>query len=201
MTESTAITVVPANQASAEDLRTVFGERGVPYDCQCQWFKFPAKQWRSMTPADKESHLWDQTHCDEPESETTSGLIAYLNGTPVGWCAVEPRTKYPRLQGMKVPWSDRDEDRDDSGVWAVTCFVVRKGYRRRGVSRALTAAAVDHARENGATAIEGYSRITVPGKEVVWGELFVGAQSTYEDCGFREVSAPTPLRRVMRIDF
>jgi proteasome-associated ATPase len=32
-----------------------------------------------------------------PESGTTSGLVAYLDGEPVGWCAVEPRTAYPRL--------------------------------------------------------------------------------------------------------
>jgi hypothetical protein len=35
--------------------------------------------------------------CDHPESATTSGLVAYLDGEPVGWCAVEPRTAYPRL--------------------------------------------------------------------------------------------------------
>jgi GNAT superfamily N-acetyltransferase len=200
MTDSTIITVVPANQASAEDLRTVFGERGVPYDCQCQWFKSPAKEWRTMAQQEKESRLRDQTRCGEPESESTSGLVAYLGGEPVGWCAVEPRTAYPRLRGMRVPWTGRDEDRDDPGVWAITCFVVRTGYRRRGVSRALTEAAVGFARERGATAVEGYALITEPGKEVVWGELFVGAKSTYEACGFQEVSSPTPRRRVMRID-
>jgi GNAT superfamily N-acetyltransferase len=94
-----------------------------------------------------------------------------------------------------------DEDQDDPGVWTVTCFVVRTGYRRRGVSRALTEAAVGYARDHGATAVEGYALITEPGKEVVWGELFVGAKSTYEACGFQEASTPTPRRRVMRIDF
>ena len=127
MTESTTITVVPANKASAEDLRTVFGERGVPYDCQCQWCKVTARQWRSMPQEEKEGHLQEQTRGGEPKSPTTSGLIAYVGDEPVGWCAVEPRTAYPRLQTMKVPWADREEDRDDAGVWAVTCFVVRKG--------------------------------------------------------------------------
>lgn len=202
MTDSTtAITVVPANQASWEDLRTVFGERGVPHHCQCQWFKFPSKQWRAMPQEERESQLRDQTHCGEPDSKATTGLVAYLDGEPVGWCAVEPRTQYPRLRTMRVPWTGREEDRDDPGVWTVTCFVVRTGYRRRGISRALTEAAVDHARDHGATAVEGYALLTEPGKEIVWGELFVGAKSTYEACGFQEVSAPTPRRRVMRIDF
>ena len=199
-TGTAALSVVPANQASWEGLRTVFGDRGDPYRCQCQWFKVPSKTWRAMPHEERESQLRDQTHCDEPDAPTTSGLVAYLDDEPVGWCAVQPRTEYPRLQTTRVPWTGRDEDRDDPGVWAVTCFVVRTGYRRRGISRALTEAAVDHARKHGATAIEGYALVTEPGKEVVWGELFVGAKSTYEDCGFREVSSPTPRRRVMRID-
>jgi GNAT superfamily N-acetyltransferase len=201
MTDAATIRVVPANEASWEDLKTVFGERGVPYDCQCQWFKLQAKEWRAMPRGEREAELREQTRCGRPQAETTTGLVAYLDGEPVGWCAVEPRTEYPRLRTMKVPWTGRDEDRDDPGVWAVTCFVVRTGYRRRGISRALTTAAVDFARERGAKAVEGYALITVPGKEIVWGELFVGAASTYEACGFREVSSPTPRRRVMRVDF
>ena len=200
MTDTATITVIPANQASWDDLRTVFGERGVPHDCQCQWFKLLRPEWRAAPQPEREAMFREQTHCGEPEAEST-GLVAYLDGEPAGWCAVEPRTAYPRLRGLKVPWAGRDEDRDDPGVWAVTCFVVRTGFRRRGVSRALTAAAVEHARERGARAIEGYALVTVPGKEVAWGELFVGAKSVYEDCGFREVSSPTSRRRVMRIDF
>lgn len=200
MTDSATITVVPANEASWADLKAVFGERGEPHHCQCQWFKFPRAVWRSMPQEERESLLRSQTHCGEPASEATSGLVAYLDGEPVGWCAIEPRTEYPRLLDLRVPWSGRSEDRDDPGVWAVTCFVVRTGFRRRGVSRALTAAAVDFARERGATAVEGYAMTTVPGKEVAWGELFVGAANVFADCGFTEVSSPTPRRRVMRID-
>lgn len=37
----------------------------------------------------------------------------------------------PRLRTMRVPWTGREEDRDDPGVWTVSCFVVRTGFRRR----------------------------------------------------------------------
>jgi GNAT superfamily N-acetyltransferase len=201
MTDSTTITVVPADQATWEDLRTVFGERGTPHDCQCQWFKHQAGEYRALPKPERAELLREQTRCGEPGAESSTGLVAYLDGEPVGWCAVEPRTAYPRLRNLKVPWTGRDEDPDDPGVWAITCYVVRTGYRRRGVSRALTAAAVDHARDRGARALEGYALVTAPGKEIAWGELFVGAAGVYEDCGFTEVSAPTPRRRVMRIDY
>lgn len=201
MTDSTTLTVVPADQAGWEDLRTVFGDRGTPHDCQCQWFKLQAREYRAASVDERAAMLREQTHCDEPGARTTTGLVAYLDGEPVGWCAVEPRTAYPRLPILLVPWAGRAEDPDDPAVWAVTCFVVRTGYRRRGVSRALTEAAVDHARGHGARALEGYGMVTVPGKEITWGDLYVGAVSVYEACGFTEVSAPTPRRRVMRIDF
>jgi GNAT superfamily N-acetyltransferase len=127
--------------------------------------------------------------------------VAYLDGEPVGWCAVEPRTAYERLLRSRVPWTGRDEDQNDEGVWAVTCFLTRAGFRRRGVSRALARASVDFARERGARAIEGYPMITQPGQEIVWGELHVGSRSIFADAGFTEVSKPTLRRVVMRIDF
>lgn len=69
---------------------------------------------------------------------------------PVGWCAVEPRTAYPRLLRTWTPWTGRDEDRTDDSVWAVTCLVVRKGYRRRGITYGLARATVAFARDRGA---------------------------------------------------
>ena len=135
-------------------------------------------------------------------SDTTSGLVAYLDGEPVGWCAVEPRSAYPRLlRNCRVPWEGRSEDKTDDSVWAATCFVTRAGFRRRGVSRALARAAVDFARERGARALEGYPMLTEPGQEITWGELHVGSRSIFAAAGFAEISRPTRRRVVMRIDF
>ncbi|NES16563.1 MULTISPECIES: GNAT family N-acetyltransferase [Micromonospora] len=196
-----AITVVPANEASWDDLQAVFGRRGEAARCQCQWFKVRDRDWKSLPVEARAERLRDQTDCGDPQSGTTSGLVAYLDGEPVGWCAVEPRTAYPRLRFTRVPWTGRDEDRDDPGVWAVTCFVTRVGYRRRGVSRALARAAVDFARDRGARALEGYPLVLPPGREATWGELYVGSPSVFADAGLVEVSHPTPRRVVMRIDF
>jgi GNAT superfamily N-acetyltransferase len=196
-----AITIVPANEASWSDLQAVFGTRGDPSWCQCQWFKIRAAEWRSVPVAERAERLREQTACGHPQAKATSGLVAYLDGEPVGWCAIEPRTSYPRLLGSRVPWTGRDEDRDDERVWAVTCFVTRTGFRRRGVSRALAAAAVDFARSQGARALEGYPLILEPGQQMSWGELYVGSLSIFADAGFTEVSRPTKRRAVMRIEF
>jgi GNAT superfamily N-acetyltransferase len=194
------VTIVPANEASCEDLQAVFGTRGDPSRCHCQRFKMsPGESWASVGADELAFRLRQQTDCGHPESDTTSGLVAYLDGEPVGWCAVEPRTAYPRLlRNNRVPWDGRTEVKGDDSVWAVTCFVTRTGFRRRGVSRALARAAVDFARQRGARALEGYPMLT---KDVLLGELHVGTRGTFEAAGFSEVSRPTVRRVVMRIDF
>ena len=195
------ITIVPANEASWEDLQAVFGTRGDTSRCQCQFYKILNVEWRSIPVEERAFRLREQTDCGHPKSGTTSGLVAYLDGEPAGWCAVEPRTTYLRLLKMRVPWTGRSEDKTDDGVWAVTCFVTRTGYRRRGVSRALARAAVDFARQRGARSLEGYPMITEPDVDIPWGELHVGSRSSFAAAGFTEVSHPSVRRVVMRIDF
>jgi GNAT superfamily N-acetyltransferase len=143
--------------------------------------------------------LDEQTDCGHPEAERTSGLVAYLDGEPVGWCAVEPRSEYAGLlRVFKVPWEGRDEDKGDDTVWAVTCLFARAGFRKRGISRALARAAVDFARDRGARAIEAYPIVTT---DVITEELHVGTPSVFAGAGLVEVSRPTPRRIVMRLDF
>ena len=200
MAGMTAISVVPANEARWPDLQTVFGARGPAPRCQCQRYKLrPRESFASFPAEERADRLREQTDCGHPESGTTSGLVAYLDGEPVGWCAVEPRTAYTGLlRNNRVPWEGRVQDKNDGGVWAVTCFVVRVGFRKRGVGRALARAAVDFARERGARAIEGYPITT---KNVILEELHVGTEGMFADAGFTEVSRPTLRRVVMRIDF
>jgi GNAT superfamily N-acetyltransferase len=210
------LSIVPANHASWADLKAVFGDRDCGR-CNCQRFKTRGWFWDQATDEQRRAQLRDQTNCGDPEATSTTGLVAYLRApseraagqgrqrpdvTPVGWVALEPRTEYPRLIGLPTVWKGRpDEDKADDSVWSVTCFVVRRGYRKRGITYSLAAAAVDYARANGARALEAYAMLTQPGKEITWGELHVGARQVFADAGFTEVSRPSVRRTVMRIDF
>jgi GNAT superfamily N-acetyltransferase len=201
-----AVRIVPANEASWEDIQAVFGTRGQASWCRCQWYKTKPTTWdaeRGPMAVDERSwRLRVQTAAGNPTSPTTSGLIAYVDGEPAGWVAVEPRTAYPRLQRKPLVWKDRpDEPKDDPSVWALTCFVVRVGFRKRGLMLALARAAIDLARARGARAIEAYPLQVDEGQDVAWGELFVGKDTVLAEAGFREVTHPTPRRSVMRIDF
>lgn len=195
------LTIVPANQASWDDLVAIFGTTDYPGRCQCQHFKIAGWFWRDSTQEQRTAMLREQTGCGNRGASATSGLVAYLGDEPVGWVAVEPRTAYPKLRTSRVVWSGRTEDKGDDRIWAVTCFLVRRGYRKRGITYALAAATVGFARERGARALEAYSMATPPGKEITWGEMHVGSRQVFADAGFTEVSHPSPRRVVMRVDF
>jgi GNAT superfamily N-acetyltransferase len=198
--EAAAISVVPANEVGWEDIATVFGTRGSAQRCWCQRYKLAPRESFGGFPAEERAdRLRRQTVCGHPESGTTSGLVAYLDSEPVGWCAVEPRPAYTGLvRNNRVPWEGRSEDKADETVWAVTCLFTRAGFRKRGVSRALARAAVDFARERGARAIEGYPMTS---KNAILEELHVGTEAVFAGAGFAEVSRPTLRRAVVRIDF
>ncbi|HEU4998944.1 MAG TPA: GNAT family N-acetyltransferase [Lapillicoccus sp.] len=193
------LVVRPANEAACADLDRVFGTRGAAYRCQCQRYKLaPRESFGSVPVEDRADRLRDQTGCGDPDAPSTSGLVAYLDGEPVGWCAVEPRPAYQGLlRVFRTPWEGRAEDRSDASVWAVTCLFARAGYRRRGVSRALARAAVELARDRGARAVEAYPMTTT---SAIAEELHVGTVRTFADAGLVEVSRPSPRRVVMRLE-
>jgi len=195
------VRIVPANEATRDDLLDIFGTTDYPGRCQCQRYKVEGWLWHDTTQEQRTAMLQAQTACGDLGAAATSGLVAYVDGEPAGWVAVEPRTAYPKLRTSRVLWRGRHEDKDDDAVWSVTCLVVRKGYRGRGLTYPLARATIDFARERGARALEAYPMVTQPGMEITWGELHVGARQVFEDAGFEEVSHPTPRRVVMRVDF
>ncbi len=117
------LTIVTANEASWADLQAIFGTSDYPGRCYCQAYKVRDRDWKSLSPGQRQARLREQTHCGDPRADYTTGLVAYLGADPAGWVAVEPRTVYARLPYVRTVWNGRHEDKADAGVWAVTCFV------------------------------------------------------------------------------
>jgi GNAT superfamily N-acetyltransferase len=195
------VRVVPANEASWEDLKAILGGAGYHGGCWCQRMKLKGEEWwyKTVPPEERARRLEAQTGCGDPDAATTSGLVAYWGDEPVGWCNVEPRSHFVRMG--QAPWKGRQEDPKEEGVWCVACTIVKARFRHKGVSRALALAAVEFARARGAKALEGYGMITHPGQDITWGELHVGAVSAFAAAGLREVHRPSKRRVVMRIEF
>jgi GNAT superfamily N-acetyltransferase len=119
------------------------------------------------------------------------GLIAFHGHLPVGWCQLTPRDALPWLERS---W--RLKRLDDLPVWSISCFYIRKGYRRKGITSALIAAAVKIAKKAGAPALEAYpldANLTPSASGT-------GYASTFERTGFKIVGRQVPSRPIMRRD-
>lgn len=120
------------------------------------------------------------------------GLLALGDdGRAAGWCQVTPRAAVPALDR---PWRLRPVD--GVPVWAITCFYVRKGRRRQGVTSALVSGAVELARAAGAPAVEAYP---LDGA-VSPSSTSTGYASTFLRAGFAEVARRSPERPILRLD-
>jgi GNAT superfamily N-acetyltransferase len=81
---------------------------------------------------------------------------------------------------------------------AVCCrHFVRAGRRGQGVSHALVRAAVELARREGASTIEGWP---LAGSERRSGDAFLGREQVFEDLGFNCVERPSPERVIRRLE-
>ncbi len=121
------------------------------------------------------------------------GLLAYDNGVIVGWVSLGPREVFSRLQRSRVT-----KPVDDVPVWAITCFVISSRHRRAGVATELLRAAVDYARSQGATAVEGYP--VEPRKDDMPAiYAWMGLASMFTEAGFVEIARRSDHRPVMRL--
>lgn len=196
--EKNEVTIVSASDAPWHDVEKVFGARGDPSSCWCQYFKLSNEEWkRAEVPAFKAA-LKQQVQTANP----APGVIAYESGEAVGWCAVEPRSNYSRLARSRVAaasMNDDDDGHEDTSIWAVTCFVVRVGHRRQGIGAALLRGAVEQARKSGARVLEGYPvDVEVRGKTSS-ADLYHGTSSIFLAAGFEESARPSADRPVMRL--
>ena len=117
------------------------------------------------------------------------GLLAFEGDIVVGWCQLSTRDA--------LPWIDRTshlERVDDLPVWCISCFYVRKGYRKQGVTAALIREALNAARKAGAPALEAYPL----DRDLTPTSSFTGFASTFRKLGFKRVACRVPPRPIMR---
>ena len=171
----------------------MFGTKGDPAGCWCQWYKIRGAEWRSATREELRDRLAAQL-----APGPGPGLLAYDGDTPVGWCAVEPR---PRSSGCRsapgrLSLPRRRFRRRRRLVGVVLRDPARvPSSRRRG---ALAEAAVDYARQHGARVLEAYAVDPAARTKPPAAELFPGTVSMFLAAGFGEVARPKPHRAVMQ---
>ncbi len=181
------ISVEPATAAQWSDIVAAFDRRGSkPDSCWCQRFR-PHELSSNRAALQRELET----------AKVPIGLLAYVDDEPAGWTRVVPRHTLAGIRGNRA--LQRILNEDDSAWW-VTCFAIRRKYRGQGVGVALLMAAANHARENGASVLDGHpvdvERLKATASPSA---LFTGTLTMFRAAGFREVGRTYPSRPVMRM--
>ena len=155
--------------------------------CYCTWFMRTGPEMEAQWGAGNKEFLHGKVRAGEP-----LGVLALDDDRPVGWVAVAPRTTYPRLDRSRITASDAGP-----GTWSVTCFFIHRTARGRGLARRLVDAAVDFARERGATTVEGHP-VDTAGQKKVSGDLYHGTLDMFLSAGFELVERRGTRRALVR---
>ena len=186
----TARPLTPARWADVEDL---FGpEKGANSGCWCMWPRVTGAEFKAMSKAGRK-RAFKSCVATGP----VPGLLLYEKGQAIGWVAVSPRTNVIRFEKAKT--SAIEPGKNPRTHYAITCFYVRTGHRKRGLMTDLAKAAIDYARKKKAVALDVCPIDT--DKPLMWGEGFVGIVSVFAKLGFKEVARRSPRRPLMRLSF
>ncbi len=161
------------------DMETLFESRGGPHNCWCMvWRRNEFKRGKPGKAGRKASMK------RRVENGIPVGLLGYLDGYPVSWCSIAPRSTYRQLGGSEI--SDK--------TWSLMCFFVKREHRGQGFTQQLVAAAADYARNNGALWLEAY-----PVAADSPSYRFMGICDTFAAMGFEFVETVGTRRNLMRL--
>ena len=179
-------TVQPLTPDLLPALEDLFSTQGPVSRCWCMYWRI-GDGYRKRPPEANKAAFREVVKNGPPP-----GLLAFDGDLAVGWCQMTPRDA--------LPWLDRTwrlKRVDDVPVWSLSCFYVRKGYRKVGVTSALIAAAIEAARRAGAPALEAYPLDA----DLTPSTSHTGYISTFKRAGFKIVARHVPPRPIMRYDF
>lgn len=170
------------DRSRLSDLVTLFESRGGPKNCWCMVWRATPEEARRKDGASRKGAFTGRVSRGIPV-----GLLGYVDEQPIAWCSIAPRSTYRDLGGVA--------DAAGENVWSLVCFFVTRTYRSQGLTARLIDAAIDHARQRGATVIEAY-----PVDPDSPSYRFMGFVSAFEKAGFVEVGRAGMRRRVMRLE-
>ena len=190
----TALAVHPLTPDRWEDLVRLFGPSGAEYGCWDMYWRLANSEFVKNTSRCNRAAFQGLV-----DAGAVTGLLAYRDGEPVGWCSLGPRESYGRLERSRVL-----RPVDDTPVWSIVCFFVHRKHRHQRVATTLLRAAVRYAAEQGAQAVEGYP-VEPRAPRLRDGAAYPGTTAMFRRVGFREVAvAPArgsgSPRAIMRFD-
>lgn len=179
--------IEPATPERWDDLVQLFGTRGACGGCWCMTPRLSSAEYERSKGAGNKRKLKARVARGQ-----VPGVLAYRGSEPVGWCSIEQREAFPRLERSRVC-----KRVDDEPVWSIVCLFVAKELRGQGLSTRLIEGAVDYARRRGAGIVEAYP-VEPRRKPMPDVFAYTGIASAFLEVGFVEVARRSPTRPFLR---
>ena len=170
-------------------VEALFGKTGACGGCWCQaWRIEKGEKWNDVKGAIAKERLHNGIL-----GGTTLGIIAFDGETPIGWCTFGPRDSFPRLNRARSL-----QCADSSRVWSLPCFFVIRGYRGKGVAKAMLKHAFEAMREKGVEIAEGYPSKPNKDGQYIAAFSWTGTISLFEKAGFATAGNAEGSKRRVR---
>jgi GNAT superfamily N-acetyltransferase len=181
------LTIRPLTPDLWPALEDLFGKTGACNGCWCMYWRIGSKY--SQRPREQNKTAFRKIVMQGPPP----GLLAFDGDVAVGWCQLTPREALPGLDRARLV-----KRVDDVPVWSISCFYVRKGFRKQGVTAALIGAALKAAKRAKAPALEAYP--VEAGETKSGSSIYTGTASTFVRAGFKTIARRVRHRPIMRHD-
>jgi GNAT superfamily N-acetyltransferase len=181
------LTIRPLTPELWPAFEDLFGKNGACNGCWCMYWRI-GSAYRDRPRVENKAAFRRIVKRGPPP-----GLLAFDGDVAIGWCQLAPRDALPHLERARAL-----KRVDDTPVWTITCFYVRRGYRGQGVTDALIQAALKAAKRAKALALEAYPLDTRETKST--SSLYTGKASTFARAGFKTIARHAPHRPIVRRD-
>ncbi len=179
--------IYPLERERWSDFEFLFGDRGACGGCWCMYWRLNRSVFNTQKGAGNRISMLALV-----EKNENTGLLAYMDGKPAGWCALAPREKYTRIENSKV-WKRID----DQAVWSIPCFFVARAFRRKGILTELIKGAISYCKSHNAKILEGYP-VEPYSDKIPDAFAYTGFPSVFEKAGFVVAERRSSSKPIMR---
>jgi len=165
--------------------------------CYCQFYHTPkAVDWKARGGDENRAAMAGRIAAGEME-----GFLAYAGDADsterevVGWLNAQPRNKLPHCFA-RMRLAPTEIDVPDFKAAQIVCFVIHPQWRRRGVARALLAAACDSLARRGIEQVEAYPFKSGDSEDA--GDHYHGTLSMFLAAGFAIVGEDSNMTVVRK---
>jgi hypothetical protein len=170
-----------------DDFESLFGERGACGGCWCMYWRLKRSDFDLQKGTGNKLTMKALVERNE-----NTGLLAYVDGRPAGWCALASRDVFSKLDNSRV-WKRID----NQPVWSMPCFFVAKAYRRKGILLDLINGAINYCKLNNIKILEGYPVIPYADK-IPDAFAYTGFPAVFIKAGFVVGEQRSPTKPIMR---